>query len=89
MNSDISFKAFIEKIFENIKITDIFKQGKPNTNHILIAKLAKKGYDSYYYIVITILNRFLFFCIKLTYINQILTYYTTNPLSKSVIKIFN
>lgn len=47
MKSNLPFEAFIETISEDTnisKILDIFKNGKPNTNHILIAKLAKNGY---------------------------------------------
>ena len=47
MNSDFPFEAFMEVISKNIdisKILDMFEDGKPNTNHILIAKLAKNGY---------------------------------------------
>jgi len=47
MNSNIPFEAFMETISENTdipKILDIFEQGVPNTNHILIARLAKNGF---------------------------------------------
>lgn len=46
-NSNLPFEAFIETLSESItvsEILDIFKDGKPNTNHIWIAKLAKSGY---------------------------------------------
>ncbi len=47
MNSILPFEAFIETLSENTdisKILDIFEDGKPNTNHILISKLAKNSY---------------------------------------------
>lgn len=47
MNSNLPFEAFMEILLENSdnsKILDAFKGGDPNTNHILIAKLAKNGY---------------------------------------------
>lgn len=47
MNSNLPFEAFIEALQENTdisKILDLFEDGKPNTNHILIARLAKHGY---------------------------------------------
>ncbi len=47
MNSNIPFEAFMEAVSGNADISeilDIYKHGEPNTNHILIAKLAKKGY---------------------------------------------
>jgi tetratricopeptide (TPR) repeat protein len=47
MKAILPFEAFIEIISENTeisKIIDIFKGGRPNTNHILIARFAKKGY---------------------------------------------
>jgi len=47
MNSNLPLEAFIEAISENTdvsKILQIFQKGEPNTNHILIAKLAKSGY---------------------------------------------
>ena len=47
MNSDLPFEAFIEYVSESSDISNIlniFEDGKPNTNHILIAKLAKYGY---------------------------------------------
>ena len=47
MASNFPFEAFIETISKNTdisKILDVFEDGEPNTNHILIAKLAKKGY---------------------------------------------
>lgn len=47
MASNLPFEAFMENISENIdisKILEIFEKGEPNTNHILIAKLAKRGY---------------------------------------------
>lgn len=47
LNSGLPFEAFMESISENSDISnilDIFKEGKPNINHILVAKLAKKGY---------------------------------------------
>lgn len=46
-NSNLPFEAFIETLSERItiaEILDIFKDGKPNTNHIWIAKLSKYGY---------------------------------------------
>jgi NAD-dependent SIR2 family protein deacetylase len=46
-NSNLPFEAFIETLSESItvsEILDIFKDGKPNTNHIWIAKLSKSGY---------------------------------------------
>ena len=47
MTSSIPFEAFMQKISGNSNISmilNIFGKGKPNTNHILIAKLAKAGY---------------------------------------------
>jgi tetratricopeptide (TPR) repeat protein len=47
MNSNLPFEAFMETLRENSdvdKIFDIFDIGEPNTNHILLAKLAKAGY---------------------------------------------
>lgn len=47
MKSNLPFEAFMETISWNTdisKILDIFTDGEPNTNHILIARLAKKGY---------------------------------------------
>ena len=47
MASNFPFEAFIETISENTDISEIleiFQNGEPNTNHILIAKLAKNGY---------------------------------------------
>lgn len=50
MNSNLPFEAFIDALSETIfypfdvlKIFDIFEDGLPNTNHILIARLAKNG----------------------------------------------
>lgn len=46
-NSNIPFEFIIESLAKetNInKILEIFQLGEPNTNHFLIAKLAKKGY---------------------------------------------
>lgn len=45
--SALPFEAFMEAISENVdisKLLDMFKEGKPNTNHILIARLARNGY---------------------------------------------
>ncbi|MFQ5628842.1 MAG: SIR2 family protein [bacterium] len=47
MNAGLPFEAFIETLRENSdpnKIFDIFDLGEPNTNHFLLAKLAKAGY---------------------------------------------
>lgn len=47
MKSNLPFEAFMEIISENNGISDILDMlisGKPNTNHIMISKLAKKGY---------------------------------------------
>lgn len=47
MNANLPFEVFMETISENEDIytlLDIFQNGEPNTNHILIAKLAKHGY---------------------------------------------
>ncbi|OGW10534.1 MAG: hypothetical protein A2W75_08795 [Nitrospinae bacterium RIFCSPLOWO2_12_39_15] len=47
MKSNLPFEAFMESLSENTdisKILDIFKDGEPNINHILIARLAKNGY---------------------------------------------
>lgn len=47
MTANIPFEVFMETISENVDIytlLDIFQNGEPNTNHILIAKLAKHGY---------------------------------------------
>lgn len=47
MQSNLPFEAFIETLRDNSdphKIFDIFDLGEPNTNHILLAKLAKAGY---------------------------------------------
>jgi len=46
VNSNLPFEAFMEVLAENSdisKILDLFKQGEANTNHILMAKLAKAG----------------------------------------------
>lgn len=46
MRSNLPFEAFIETLSENTdisKLLDIFEQGTPNTNHILIARMAKAG----------------------------------------------
>jgi tetratricopeptide (TPR) repeat protein len=46
-NLSLPFEAFMETILENTDIStilEIFQNGEPNTNHILLAKLAKKGY---------------------------------------------
>lgn len=43
----LPFESFMETLYENTDIDlllDIFDLGKPNTNHILLAKLAKAGY---------------------------------------------
>jgi tetratricopeptide (TPR) repeat protein len=45
-NPNIPFEAFMESIHERYNpelIFDIYKQGEPNTNHILLAKLIKAG----------------------------------------------
>ena len=45
-NPKIPFEAFMEALQENSKadkIFDIYDQGEPNTNHILLAKLIKAG----------------------------------------------
>jgi len=45
--SDLPFEAFVEILSRNTDITkvlEMFKIGQPNTNHLLIAKLAKNGY---------------------------------------------
>lgn len=47
MASNLPFEAFMETLSESSdisKILEIFENGPPNTNHILIAKLAKNGY---------------------------------------------
>ncbi len=47
INSSLPFEAFIEILNENsdpTRIFDIFDIGEPNTNHFLLAKLAKTGY---------------------------------------------
>lgn len=47
MNSILPFEAFIETLSENTdisRILDIFEDGMPNTNHIVIARLAKNGH---------------------------------------------
>lgn len=49
LNSSLPFESFIETIKEETDIDDIleiFKYGKPNTNHLLIAQLAVSGYVS-------------------------------------------
>ena len=46
-NSNIPFELLIEIIADETdigRIIDIFKLGEPNTNHFLLAKLAKRGY---------------------------------------------
>lgn len=46
LNSIIPFEAFMEPISVNSDISiilQLFRDGEPNTNHMLIAKLAKKG----------------------------------------------
>ena len=46
INSKLPFEAFIETLVggsDPSKIFDIFDLGEPNTNHILLAKLAKAG----------------------------------------------
>lgn len=43
----LPFESFMETLYENTNIDlllDIFDSGEPNTNHILLAKLAKAGY---------------------------------------------
>lgn len=45
--SNLPFEGFMETLLGHINISeilDIFEDGKPNTNHIWIAKLAKNGY---------------------------------------------
>jgi tetratricopeptide (TPR) repeat protein len=45
-NPRIPFEAFVEVLRDNSdvnKIFDIYKQGEPNTNHLLLAKLIKTG----------------------------------------------
>ena len=47
INSNLPFEAFIETLREhsNIdRILDVFDLGKPNTNHVLLAKLARAKY---------------------------------------------
>jgi len=47
MSSNLPFEAFMETLSENSdisKIFEIFENGRPNTNHILIARLARNGY---------------------------------------------
>ncbi len=47
MQSDLPFEVFMENISENSDIStilDLCKEGEPNTNHIMIAKLAKTGH---------------------------------------------
>ena len=47
IESDLPFEAFMEYLSESSDISNIlniFVDGKPNTNHVLIAKLAKYGY---------------------------------------------
>ena len=47
IESNLPFEVFMEVLAHNSDISeilDIFKDGEPNTNHILIARLAKKGY---------------------------------------------
>jgi len=47
INSNLPFEAFIETLRENSsvdRIFDIFDIGEPNTNHFLLAKLAKAKY---------------------------------------------
>jgi len=47
MNFPLPFEVFMETILENTdisRILDIFEDGKPNTNHLLFARLAKNGY---------------------------------------------
>jgi len=47
LNSNLPFEAFIETLRRSShsnRILDIFDLGKPNTNHLLLAKLAKLGY---------------------------------------------
>jgi tetratricopeptide (TPR) repeat protein len=46
-SSNLPFEAFMETVSESQNISeilDVFKTGKPNTNHILIAKLARNGH---------------------------------------------
>lgn len=45
MHSEMPFEFFVQNLTDNKneKIFKIFKYGEPNTNHILIAKLAKLG----------------------------------------------
>jgi tetratricopeptide (TPR) repeat protein len=47
MGSALPFEFFMEVVSEHADISDVlglFKMGKPNTNHILIARLAKWGF---------------------------------------------
>ena len=47
MASNLPFEAFMETLSENsdiLKILHIFEKGEPNTNHVLIARMAKNGY---------------------------------------------
>jgi len=47
LNSKLPFEAFIEVLIEHTnfsKVISVFEKGEPNTNHILIARLAKLGY---------------------------------------------
>jgi len=47
MDSDLPFEAFIETLQEHSSVDDLFDlfdQGEPNTNHVLLAKLLKAGY---------------------------------------------
>jgi len=47
INSNLPFESFIETLYNNSKIDrifDIFDLGEPNTNHFLLAKLAKAKY---------------------------------------------
>lgn len=46
MKSSLPFEAFMESFSENFnisKLLDVFKNGEPNTNHIFLARLARKG----------------------------------------------
>ncbi len=45
--SSLPFEAFMETVARSYSISEIlhlFKMGEPNTNHTLVAKLARKGY---------------------------------------------
>jgi len=48
LSSNLPFEKFIKTLFEcgfkKDLLLDIFEEGEPNSNHILVAKLAAKGY---------------------------------------------